>query len=151
MVYTQQIKLLARQAANEWNLTRSDVVVNASPMYHSLGIRLTLLPLLLGAQLILMRKWSAQLYLELIDKYRVTFSIPVTSHLADVSDLIDRIADSSIYSLVCSSAPLTGELRDKLIQDARMWGRFHEMYGTSETGTVTKIVFTESETRTICR
>ena len=107
--------------------------------------------LTLGAQLILMRKWSAQLYLELIDKYRVTFSIPVTSHLAAiVSDpsLFDRIADSSINSLVCSSAPLTGELRDKLIQDARMWGRFHEMYGTSETGTVTKIVFTESETRT---
>ena len=28
-----------------------------------------------------------------------------------------------------------------------MKGRFHEMYGTSETGTVTKIVFSESETR----
>jgi len=139
IVFTQETKIQrALLAAKDlYNLDSDDTIITASPLYHSMGQRLVLLPLLIGATSVLLKKFHHQRWIEHMQNYKVTFTIAIASHLNILVDKLDNNNIDSLQTLVSSSAPLTTEVKQKLIE--KLACEFHECYGASEVGIVTNL------------
>lgn len=130
---------------NLYNITKDDNVLAATPLYHSLAERLVLIPLLIGGTSILLPRFTPNLWINCIKEERVTFTIAVSAQLSQVAQLFSSPFMPEIDSLRCvvsSSALLEPHVKNELIQKLKC--DFHEMYGTSETSTVTNINFKEA-------
>jgi long-chain acyl-CoA synthetase len=138
IVFSQKLKLLrANQSKNLYGIQAEDIILNASPFSHSLGQRLTFLPLLSGATLILLPKFSVQGWIKKVQQYQVSFTICVSSHLHGLTKFLlsDEADLSSIRCLVSSSAALNAKVKSDLFLSKNF--QFHEQYGASEVATVT--------------
>lgn len=146
IVFSQRTKYLrALSAIQIWDLEPSDVILNSSPFHHSLGQRLTVLPLLLGSTQVLLKRFSRTDWIQSVDLYNVSFTIPVTSHLHSLSKdphFFKITNRQSFKAIVSSSASLDASSRSQLIQ--RLSGKFYEMYGASEIGTASVLSFPSS-------
>jgi len=129
----------ASQAIGLYGVTGQDIILCASPFYHSLGQRLTFLPLLVGATLVQLTRFTAPNWCKAVMDHGVTFTIPVSSHLHELVDSLLRkpFAFTSLRSLVSSSAAIDDEVKKALL-DALPCD-FHEMYGASEVATATSL------------
>ena len=142
---TQKNKYRRAAEHNRWyGVTDSDVVLAATPLYHSLAERLTFMPLICGATLVLLPHFTPQLWLKSVLEDGVTFTIAVSSQLKQVAKLLQgRSGETGVLRLlVSSSALLEASTRELLCE--RLHCSFREMYGTSETSTVTDIDCKES-------
>ena len=140
---SQQNKL-DRSAAHKrvYGLTKDDRVLAATPLYHSLAERLVILPLMLGATSILLPRFTPTLWLNCAKEQKPTFTIAVSAQLAQIFEVLKQTNTESIdsfRSIVSSSALLEEKVKMELIE--RLQCEFHEMYGTSETSTITDICF----------
>ncbi len=139
IVFTQKTKLIRSLMAIEtWNLKPKDVFINASPLHHSLGQRLTFIPLLTGSKSILLEKFTVEEWLRESILHKVSFTIPVISHLQKLiqeKEFWDLISSKFFNCIVASSSKLDGDLRNKILRHDN--NIFYEMYGTSEVGTAT--------------
>lgn len=144
---TQNNKLLRALAHIAlYNITDNDKILAATPLYHSLAERLVIMPLLIGATSILLPRFTPKIWMDCVEKQKVTFTIAVSAQLGQIVQLLSSpfAADmSSLRSIVSSSSLLESHVRTELI--ARLKCDFNEMYGTSECSTVTNINFRESE------
>ncbi len=125
-----------------YELTKDDRILAATPLYHSLAERLVILPLILGATSILLPRFTPALWLDCAKEQKPTFTIAVSAQLAQILEPLsqpDAPAIDSFRSIVSSSALLEEDVKMKLID--LLHCEFHEMYGTSETSTVTTICF----------
>ncbi len=125
-----------------YGLTREDRILAATPLYHSLAERLVILPLILGATSILLPRFTPTLWLSCAKEQKPTFTIAVSAQLAQILELLKQTNTESIdsfRSIVSSSALLEEKVKLELIEKLRC--EFHEMYGTSETSTITDICF----------
>lgn len=140
---TQQNKWIrAWRHIELYHLDENDRILAATPLYHSLAERLVLMPLMLGATCILLPRFTPKLWLKCVSDQKVTFTIAVSAQLAQVAELLSEESLHKIDSLKClvsSSALLDAQTRRVLIE--KLSCDFHEMYGTSETSTVTDIDF----------
>ncbi len=129
----------SEQAINLYGVTNRDIILCASPFYHSLGQRLTFLPLLAGATLVLLTRFTVQNWCKTVVEHGVTFTIPVSSHLHELVDalLVKPFQFASLRCLVSSSAAINDEVKKDLF-DALPCD-FHEMYGASEVATATSL------------
>lgn len=129
----------AAQMMREFGLTAGETVLCASPLFHSLGQRLSLLPLLCGGTLVLQDRFCPERWLDAVVRHGVTFTIPVASHLAALREplLALRPGATRLKALVSSSAHLE-ENAKRAWFDSRAFA-FHEMYGASEIGTATRL------------
>jgi acyl-CoA synthetase (AMP-forming)/AMP-acid ligase II len=128
-----------------YGITPRDRVLAATPLYHSLAERLALMPLLIGGTSVLLSRFTPSLWLNCIKEQGVTFTIAVSAQLSQVAELLDSPFIPQMDSLRCvvsSSALLESHVRSELITKLRC--DFHEMYGTSETSTVTDIDFKDA-------
>ena len=137
----------AMQAAKLYKVTEDDIVLCASPFFHSLGQRLTFLPLLLGATLVLLPKFSTNKWCKIVDKQKITFTISVSSHL---HELIEPLIEShkgliSLRCLVSSSSAIDEKIKNKLITSTLF--DFHEMYGATEIATATDLNYADSDSK----
>jgi len=143
---TQNCKYLRAQIHFElYKLTEDDVILAGTPLFHSLALRLALLPLMLGGTSVILSRFTPQLWLECVEQKKVTFTIAVSSQLAQISELLEDESFPNIGSLRClvsSSAWLEPNVKEKLIE--KMSCEFHEIYGTSETASPTDIDFRDS-------
>jgi acyl-CoA synthetase (AMP-forming)/AMP-acid ligase II len=140
ITFSQQTKLnRAKSACDCYKLSSNDVFLAHTPQYHSLAQRLTFLPLMNGATLILGRQFSPQTWVEYVSKYQVTFTIAVSSQLLAILNYLHKtdITISSLRKLVSSSATLSAEIKKQLISTLKC--ELHECYGASEIGTATDI------------
>lgn len=140
IVLSQDVKIKrSLQARDMFSVTESDIVLCASPFFHSLGQRLSFLPLLLGSTLILLDKFTPAKWLDAVANHAVSFTIPVSSHLAALqTDLVNHYQRlSSLRAIVSSSAYIEPVLK-KLFQD-ELNCEFHEMYGATEVATATDL------------
>ena len=125
-----------------YEITSEDRILAATPLYHSLAERLVILPLILGATSILLPRFTPALWLECAKEQKPTFTIAVSAQLAQILELLSQPEAPSIdsfRSIVSSSALLEEKVKLELIQ--KLQCEFHEMYGTSETSTITNICF----------
>ena len=125
-----------------YSITKEDRILAATPLYHSLAERLVILPLMLGATSILLPRFTPALWLNCAKEQKPTFTIAVSVQLAQILELL-RQADApeitTFRAIVSSSALLEEAVKLELIEKLNC--EFHEMYGTSETSTVTNICF----------
>lgn len=129
-----------------YEITKDDRVLAATPLYHSLAERLVLMPLLIGGTSILLPRFTPNIWLNCVYEQKVTFTIAVSAQLSQIADLLSNENLLEIRSLRCvvsSSALLEPHVKNALIDKLKC--DFHEMYGTSETSTVTDISFKETK------
>ncbi len=141
---TQNNKYLRAMAHIDlYNISEKDNILAATPLYHSLAERLVIIPLLLGATAILLPRFTPEIWMNCIERQKVTFTIAVSAQLSQVATLLEspKWEISSLRCLVSSSALLDSMVKSKLINTLKC--DFHEMYGTSETSTITNICFNE--------
>ena len=125
-----------------YNLTENDRILAATPLYHSLAERLVILPLILGATSILLPRFTPAIWLKCAEEQKPTFTIAVSAQLAQILEQMKQQQTSEITSFRCivsSSALLESNVKYDLISLLKC--EFHEMYGTSETSTITDICF----------
>jgi len=146
IVLTQQNKIDRAMAhIRLYGITKEDRVLAATPLYHSLAERLVLMPLLIGGTSILLPRFTPKIWLNCVREQRVTFTIAVSAQLNQISAELsnpDAPGIESLRCLVSSSALLEPHIKANLID--KLHCDFHEMYGTSETSTVTNINFRET-------
>lgn len=128
----------AASAAALYGVGADDVVLASTPLYHSLAERLVLMPLMLGATAVVLKRFSADHWMESVEATGTTFTICVSSQLAQ---LIDRLAvpdaASSLRCLVSSSAALPTPVKEAALRSIRF--AFHECYGASEVAIATNL------------
>lgn len=122
-----------------YGLGENDVIITSSPMYHSLGLRLGLMPMLIGATSVILETFSPAAWMEAVEKTKVTFALMVSSHLELIVKKIKPNSTdlSSLKTIVSSSALLKPDVKQACIE--RFDCEFHECYGASEVGIVTNL------------
>ncbi len=90
-------------------LERGDVTITHTPMFHTGGLLVYTLPLLtVGGAVVIMRKWTADAMLELIERERVTmmFCVPTQYQMMMQSPRFRSCSFESIRFLTSGGAPL---------------------------------------------
>lgn len=131
-----------------YDISKEDRILAATPLYHSLAERLVILPLMLGATSILLPRFTPAIWLECVKEQQVSFTIAVSAQLAQILELLKQPNAPTIDSfraIVSSSALLEEKVKYELIEKLNC--EFHEMYGTSETSTITNICFQKDKNK----
>ncbi|MFT6787690.1 MAG: long-chain acyl-CoA synthetase [Pseudoalteromonas rhizosphaerae] len=143
IVFTQATKIVRAfdATAQYYQLDKSDVVLVSTPLYHSLAQRSLLMPLMLGASVVILPKFSVNAWLDAINTHKISFLFAVSSQL---KALIPEFAKAQLTSLKCvvsSSATLESDDKKSLLLALNC--RFHECYGASEMGVISDFDITE--------
>jgi long-chain acyl-CoA synthetase len=114
-----------------------DVYITTGPLYHSGPSAFMGASMLFGQTIIVQRKFGAEDWLRLVDKYKAssTFSAPATIRMvcalpAEVKDRYDR---SSMRVMLANAAPWSQELKRQYLRDFPPESLF-EIYGSTELG-----------------
>ncbi len=149
IVLSQKNKIdRAFSAINLYKITKNDIILAATPLYHSLAERLVIIPLLIGATSVLMPRFSPSVWLNTIKDNLVTFTIAVSSQLRQIAEVLTSPYLPEINSLRCivsSSALLEPHTKKELIDKLKC--DFHECYGTSEIACATNLDLTSSKNK----
>jgi len=140
IVLSQSVKIeRAKQTWGLYGLGCEDIVLCASPFFHSLGQRLVFVSLLLGATVVYMQQFTPRQWLALVETNRVTFVIAVSSHLYALKQYLLRNAEQlgSLNTIVTSSAPIDAHFKAQLFE--KIGCDFHEIYGTTEVAIATNL------------
>ncbi len=140
IVLSQRVKQLrSQQSVGLFDVTSDDVILCASPFFHSLGQRLTFLPLLHGGTLVLLDGFTPAKWINATRDHGVTFTIPVSCHLHALQEpLLNNSQDiKTLRGLVSSSADIDPQLKHLLLETLNC--QFHEMYGASEVATASNL------------
>lgn len=125
-----------------YGLNSDDIVLTATPLFHSLAERLVILPLILGATSLMLPRFTPELWVKCVKEYSPTFTIAVSVQLVQILEYIKSNgveAISSFKTIVSSSALLEENVKHELLKILPC--QLHEMYGTSETSTVSDVCF----------
>lgn len=139
IVFSQKTKILRafEGTIRIYDLTSEDIVLVSTPLYHSLGQRSLLVPLLIGGTAVILRKFSAKGWVDAVVNYKVSFLFAVSSQLDSVLSVLDGTQDlSMLKTIVSSSATLKNESKKKLLEEFSC--DIRECYGTSEIGVATE-------------
>src|SRR5437667_4409669 len=117
---------------------RDDTLLCVLPLFHIYGVVVVLnMGLHLGATIVIMPRFDLELFLELIQKYRVTLSHivpPIVLKLAK-EPLIDNYDLSSLKMIFSGAAPLGADLSQECMK--RIGCGIRQGYGMTETSPVT--------------
>lgn len=146
ILLSQECKWLRAQAAAAlYQVGADDITLAATPLYHSLAERLVLLPLITGGTAVVMKTFSAEGWIQQVQKQKVSFTIAVSSQLRQIAGQL-AVADQRVASLRCvvsSSAVLEEQTKADLL--SRLRCQFHECYGTSEVAIATNLGGNDTE------
>tara|TARA_B100000700_G_scaffold329515_1_gene451496 strand:- start:568 stop:2118 length:1551 start_codon:yes stop_codon:yes gene_type:complete len=140
IIFSQQNKIMrALNARQVYGLSSTDVILVATPLYHSISQRLIFTPLITGGTCVVMSVFSPKLWINEIEKRGVTFTISVASQLEALIPAIKNSENKllSLRSVVSCCAILKNEAKKLLIELLNC--DFHECYGASEVGVISNI------------
>jgi long-chain acyl-CoA synthetase len=117
-------------------IPREGVALVNSPIYHGGPFLFSLLPAVLGATLVVRRKFDPVETLRLIDEHQVTTAYFVPTHFVRFLRLDDRdkagFDGSSLQAVYHTAAPCPPDVKQQMID---WWGPvIHELYAATETG-----------------
>ncbi|MFE4460946.1 AMP-binding protein, partial [Nocardia tengchongensis] len=137
----QQLLTIASSNAQRAGLAPGVRMLVAGPLYHTSPNALAVLGLRMGAEMVIMPRWDARRFLELVDEHRI-------QQVKIVPTMVSRILSvpaaerarydlSSLTHVVHSAAPCPPALKRAAIElfGESLW----EFYGCSEAGTITWI------------
>src|SRR6516164_9010812 len=120
-----------------------DVYITSGPLYHSGPGAFMSIGMLFGQTIVVQRKFDAEDWLRLVDKYKVssTFSAPALIRMvcalpAEVKDRYDR---SSMRVMIANAAPWSYALKQQYVADFPAESLF-EVYGSTELGVDTVLL-----------
>lgn len=127
--------------AVDFGFTHHDVCLNVMPLYHVNSTFYTFLFLYLGGTAYIhpARHFNAEEILEIIEKEKITYISLIPTHynlILNVSEKGKKLDVSSIRKLLCSSAPVTKNMK-KAIMNFFPGVELYEAYGSTEAGLVT--------------
>ena len=89
IVFSQKTKLLRGfSAAETYNIKKSDNLILGTPIKQSISQRFIHLPIILGCTTVVMENFSVNLWVDLVKKYKITFSILVASQIKNISKIL---------------------------------------------------------------
>jgi long-chain acyl-CoA synthetase len=125
-----------------WGYNPADVHLLVGPAYHGAPWSMAFTHLTLGATLVVMPRWNAASFLELVARHRVTNTFMVPTHFSRLLELPDDVLASRDFSslrLVLHSAaacPIAVKRSAiEMFAPTPVW----EFYGFSEGGRLTRI------------
>jgi long-chain acyl-CoA synthetase len=110
------------------------IYLSPAPLYHSAPQAAVGLTIRMGGTAIIMERFDAEHYLQLVEKYRVTHSqlVPTMfSRLLKLPDAVRRRSDlGSLEIAIHAAAPCPVQVKEQMIE---WWGPIiHEYYGATE-------------------
>jgi acyl-CoA synthetase (AMP-forming)/AMP-acid ligase II len=135
---TQTDRALVFALLAELNLLHENSVhLTTGPLYHSGPLAFASLSHTLGAPIVVLRKFDARRWIELVREHRVTntFSAP-TQLKRIVSQPADVLAGADMSSMVCliaNAAPVPYALKQEIVEKLGD-GFLYEVYGSTELG-----------------
>ncbi|GMS94640.1 hypothetical protein PENTCL1PPCAC_16815, partial [Pristionchus entomophagus] len=119
----------------EFDWYKESQIVTSS-CYHILGFALVNWFLITGSQLVLMKAFDGDVYLDCIEKYKPRFLIvapPIFAYLTkDTKGKTDPI--SSVQMIMCSTAPLSQDMSDEFLNSHPNVKYIVQGYGMTEVG-----------------
>jgi acyl-CoA synthetase (AMP-forming)/AMP-acid ligase II len=123
-------------------LHENSVHLTTGPMYHSGPLAFASLSHTLGAPVIVLRKFDAQRWIELVEQHRVTNTFSAPTQLKRIvslpDDVLARADMSSMVCLIANAAPVPYALKKEIIEKLGA-GFLYEVYGSTELGVDTII------------
>ena len=120
-----------------------DIYITSGPLYHSGPSAFMGAGLLYGQTIIVQRKFDAEDWLRLVDKYKAssTFSAPALIRMicALPREVKDRYDRSSMRVMVANAAPWSYALKQQYVADFPP-GSLFEVYGSTELGVDTVLM-----------
>ncbi len=120
-----------------------DIYITSGPLYHSGPSAFMGAGLLFGQTIVVQRRFDAEDWLRLVDKYRVssTFSAPALVRMicALPQEVKDRYDRSSMRVMVANAAPWSYALKQQYVADFPPESLF-EVYGSTELGVDTVLL-----------
>ena len=130
------------------HLSASDIILMASPMAHQTGFMYGfLLPVMLGARMVLMDSWDKDLAARLIASERISFTMASTPFLMDLTHAVEALRTdcSSLRIFLCAGTAIPGPLvaRGHEVLGAKVLSA----WGMTENGAVTVVSQAEAGRR----
>jgi fatty-acyl-CoA synthase len=124
-----------------------EVHLVSCPLYHSAPFLFSMVARILGGTIVLMKRFDAKVFLENIDRYKVTSAFVVPTILDTILQIpeeeIKHLDLSSLRSLICGGAPLFPKVKLGILD--RFGPILYEFYGSTETSVNT--ILTPAEMR----
>ena len=125
------VAALRLQLAEEVHLT-------TGPLYHSGPLAWASLTHALGGTVVVLRKFDARRWLELVTEYRVTNTFtaptPLKRIVALPADVLAAADVSSLRSVVANAAPVPYALKQEIFEKLSGANHLFEVYGSTELG-----------------
>jgi len=134
ILHSHGVRVHTAKALAEMDFAADSVVILSTPLYSNTTLVPLLPAMMVGAAVVLMRKFDVEGYLALVEKYRCshTMLVPVQYHRIMAHP---RFADFDLSSMkvkLSTSAPLRETLKRDIV--ARFPGLMIEIYGLTEGG-----------------
>lgn len=116
------------------SLSSDDVIFAIAPLFHVTGLICSVgLALLTGAPLVLGYRFDVPTALELIDRYRVTFTVGATPVFLSFLDSprLQEVDISSLRKIICGGAPIPPSVVERYESATGVY--LHNGYGLTET------------------
>jgi len=128
---------------NQFGFRPDDIYLTSGPLYHSGPSAFMGAGMLYGQTIIVQRKFDAEDWLRLVDKYKVssTFSAPALIRMicALPPEVKDRYDRSSMRVMIANAAPWSYALKQQYVADFPAESLF-EIYGSTELGVDTVLM-----------
>ncbi|MEA3056223.1 MAG: long-chain acyl-CoA synthetase, partial [Actinomycetota bacterium] len=115
----------------------TDVYLTTGPLYHSGPLGFMGIVQLMGGTIVVQRHFTAEDWLRLIDKHKVTTTFSAPTPIRRVVDLPKEVRDKYDYSsmkrVIANAAPWPFELKRKYVESLGE-GTLWEVYGSTELG-----------------
>ena len=119
-----------------------DSILHTGPFHHSAPLGMTLSQLCIGGRVVIMPAFDTHLALELIAKYKVSWSFMVPFMFQAIASVHGKSMDiydcSSLRVLLSGASPLPTVVKDSILKIFPKVGLF-EFYGATEAGTITTV------------
>jgi len=122
----------------ELNMLHPDAVhLTTGPLYHSGPLAFASLSHTLGAPIVVLRKFDAARWIDLVKEHRVTNTFSAPTQLKRIVSLPDtvlaRAEMSSMVTLIANAAPVPYPLKQEIVSKLGD-GFLYEVYGSTELG-----------------
>jgi acyl-CoA synthetase (AMP-forming)/AMP-acid ligase II len=118
-------------------LHENSVHLTTGPLYHSGPLAFASLSHTLGAPVVVLRKFDATRWLELVRQHRVTNTFSAPTQLKRIvslpADVLAQADMSSMVTLIANAAPVPYTLKQEIVEKLGD-GFLYEVYGSTELG-----------------
>ncbi|MCR8549433.1 cyclohexanecarboxylate-CoA ligase [Salipiger sp. P9] len=136
--------------ADRLGLGAQDIVLMASPMAHQTGFMYGfLMPVMLGARMVLMDSWDKDLAARLIAEERISFTMASTPFLMDLSNAVAETGadSSSLRIFLCAGTAIPGPLVER--GQSVLGAKIISAWGMTENGAVTLVAPEDPDERSV--